>query len=131
MKKIIGVLVLFGIVLLSSVSIISAKDCPDVFEMENKELFGEHRMPIVEFGHKEHTEKYGYSCGSCHHDEEGNKLGDITCSDDIKSCADCHDKPNGNIKSSIDYFSGAIHQNCMGCHKEDNGPVSCTGCHER
>lgn len=131
MKKVTKLLILFSIILVLSINIALAGNCPGVITMKNQKMFNNHKMPIVKFEHTKHVEDYNCNCGSCHHDKKGNKLKNITCNDNIKSCAGCHSKPNGNIKSSIKYFSGAIHQNCTNCHKKNSGPTSCTNCHKR
>jgi len=130
MKKIIMLVSLFVCLAIPVFGNVST-NCPDIITMEHKEAFEQHRMPIVEFEHNKHIEEYGYNCGVCHHDNDGIPLNDITCEDKIDNCIDCHSEPGGNIRSPIEYFSGAIHQNCMDCHKEDGGPVSCNECHVR
>lgn len=113
-------------------------ECREVIPMKHEEAFEQHRMAIVDFTHTKHVEEYGYNCGECHHDETGTPTDDITCSDEIASCIDCHSEPGGNPQSSLDYFSGAIHQNCTECHKdyneevgEDVAPAGCMDCHKR
>ncbi|MFO7838075.1 MAG: cytochrome c3 family protein [Desulfosalsimonadaceae bacterium] len=111
-----------------------------VMKMKNEKAFSQHRMGIVEFDHKAHVEEYGLGCGKCHHDKNHEPLNDLSYDDPVKSCFECHDKtgrPNREEsmseeqwqKERIKYYYGAIHENCMGCHKETKGPTQCTQCH--
>ncbi len=113
-----------------------------VLTMKNEKAFDQHRMGIVEFDHKTHAEEYGLSCGKCHHDKNHKPLNDISYEDPVKSCFECHDKKGRPKreqsmseeewkKEQIKYYYGAIHENCTGCHKETEGPVSCTECHTK
>lgn len=140
-----------GVASLFAVSAINAglEGCPDVITMKHEEAFEQHRMGIVDFTHTKHVEDYGFSCGECHHDGTGTPTDDITCEDDIASCIDCHSKPGQprvdrslpeeeRLKLEREYFLGAIHQNCIDCHREENkkagetiSPVACTECHPR
>ncbi|MFP4226785.1 MAG: cytochrome c3 family protein [Desulfobacterales bacterium] len=120
---------------------------PGMITMKNEKAFEEHRMGIVEFDHEKHAaskpEGYGLGCGDCHHDENGEPLTDLKRGDPVQSCYECHDKdgrPRRDPamsqeewkKEELTYYYGAIHENCMGCHKQmDAGPVSCTECHPR
>ncbi len=119
------------------------EECPDVITMKHEEAFEQHRMGIVDFTHTKHVEEYGYSCGDCHHDETGTPTDDIACGDDIASCIDCHSKPGQpgrdlSTEEELEYFLGAIHMNCIDCHRDFNeqegeniAPVACTQCHPR
>lgn len=113
-----------------------------VIEMKNEEAFSQHRMGIVEFDHKAHVTEYGLGCGKCHHDKNHEPLNDLSYDDPVKSCFECHDKTGRPRreesmseqqwqKERIQYYYGAIHENCMGCHKETKGPTQCTQCHPR
>lgn len=113
-----------------------------VISMKNEKAFAQHRMGIVEFDHKAHAADYGLSCGKCHHDKNGKPLNNLSYDDAVQSCYACHDK-NGRPtreegmsqeqwkKEQLKYYYGAIHENCMGCHKETAGPTRCTECHPR
>lgn len=111
-----------------------------VIKMKNEKAFSQHRMGIVEFDHKSHVDKYGLGCGKCHHDENHKPLNNLSYEDSVAGCFECHDKtgkPRRDQsmsqqeweKEQIKYYYGAIHENCMGCHKETEGPVSCMECH--
>ncbi|HMA85785.1 MAG TPA: cytochrome c3 family protein [Desulfosalsimonadaceae bacterium] len=120
---------------------------PGVITMKNEKAFEQHRMGIVAFDHQKHAadkpEGYGLGCGDCHHDENGEPLTDLKPGDEVQSCYECHDKdgrprrdpalsPEEWKKEELTYYYGAIHENCMGCHKKmGGGPVSCTECHPR
>ncbi len=120
---------------------------PGMITMKNEKAFEEHRMGIVDFDHEKHAaskpEGYGLGCGDCHHDENGEPLTDLKRGDPVQSCYECHDKdgrPRRDPamsqeewkKEELTYYYGAIHENCMGCHKQMGaGPVSCTECHPR
>ncbi len=139
-KKWILAVLFAGVATLFAAAGINAglEECPDVITMKHEDAFEEHRMGIVDFTHTEHVEDYGYDCGECHHDENGEPTNDIACDEDVTSCITCHSEPGGNPQSSTEYYSGAIHKNCMDCHKaynEETGdkvaPIACTQCHPR
>jgi len=146
LKQILTILTLSGIGMLFLVAGINAaeEDCSvsDVITMKNEKAFPQHRMGIVEFDHKTHAEEYELGCGDCHHDENGEPLTDLKAGDCVQSCYECHDKdgrprrdpamsPEEWEKEQLKYYYGAIHENCMGCHKEMGGPKTCTECHPR
>lgn len=118
-------------------------DEPGVMQMKHENAFPQHRMGIVEFDHKAHVDDYGLKCGECHHDENGKPLNDLCYEDPVKGCIECHDKqgrprrdqsmsPEEWKAEQLKYFYGAIHENCMGCHKKmEAGPTRCTECHPR
>ncbi len=145
-KRILMVSVIAGIGMLFLAAGINASDegsVSDVITMKNEKAFPQHRMGIVEFDHKTHAEEYDLSCGDCHHDENGEPLDDLKMGDPVQSCFECHDKkgrprrdqsmsPEEWQKEQLKYYYGAIHENCMGCHKEmEAGPTRCTECHPR
>ena len=123
-------------------SVQQASGVVGVMTMKNEKAFAQHRMGIVEFDHKAHAADYGLSCGKCHHDENGKPLNNLSYDDAVQSCYACHDK-NGRPtreegmseeqwkEEQLKYYYGAIHENCMGCHKETQGPTRCTECHPR
>lgn len=151
LKQILTILTITGIGMLFLVAGINADetacaDAPDVITMKNEKAFEQHRMGIVEFDHKTHADDepdgYGLGCGQCHHDENGEPLTDLKDGDAVQSCYDCHDKnerprrdpsmsPEEWEKEELNYYYGAIHANCIDCHKEMGGPKTCTECHPR
>lgn len=115
--------------------------CPDVIEMENQEAFDGHRMPVVAFDHGTHykADGYGIGCGECHHDENGEPLSELKEGDEAQGCFECHDGtgpgtpkdfmgPPPDAEALNSYYT-AIHVNCVGCHKQQGGPVACNQCH--
>jgi len=151
-KQMIMILTISGIGMLFLVAGINAEETgekacvPDMMKMKNEQAFQQHRMGIVQFNHKKHAadkpDGYGLGCGDCHHDENGKPLSDLKPGDAVQSCFECHDKKNRPRrdpsmspeewkKEQLNYYYGAIHENCMGCHKKQGGPVRCTECHPR
>ena len=116
----------------------------DVIEMKNTAAFPTHLRGIVMFGHKKHIalppDGYGLACGECHHDKDGRPL-DLKAGDFVQGCMTCHEKPDKPKKPAgispeqwrtmeLEYYYGAIHGNCIDCHKAGGaGPVKCNECH--
>ncbi len=90
-----------------------------------------------------------FDCGSCHHHTTGARSlndfcahchADSPASDDV-SCSSCHEKntgafhclPAGETASvyHIDKpgLKGALHLQCLGCHRDEGGPTGCQECH--
>ncbi len=107
----------------------------------------EHTKTQVVFSHQKHLADYKIGCGECHHDDKGQPLNDLKDGDPVKSCFDCHNKP-GELKGKkakglskadkLAYHANALHDNCIGCHKEYNkdnntkaAPQKCTDCHPK
>ena len=148
-KQILTILTIAGIGMLFLAAGVNAEETacePGVIEMKNEQAFSQHRMGIVQFDHKTHAaakpDGYGLGCGDCHHDENGEPLTDLKAGDTVQGCMECHDKPDRPRrdpamspeeweKEQLKYYYGAIHENCMGCHKEMGGPKTCTECHPR
>lgn len=100
----------------------------------------------VDFDHQMHAENY--ACNACHHHTTGDGTQNKTCekchahsepSDDV-SCSGCHQQmvplsslagPAENISYHIDKpgIKGALHLQCLGCHRIEGGPVGCQECH--
>ena len=118
----------------------------DVIEMKNTTAFNEHTRPIVMFGHKKHfspaPDGYGLACGECHHDKNGQPL-ELKAGDFVQACIACHDKPEKPGRPpgmppeewqalQLEYYYGAVHANCIDCHKaRDAGPTKCNECHPK
>jgi len=118
----------------------------DVIEMKNTEAFAKHKKGICVFTHKKHAtaapDGHGVACGECHHDKDGKAL-ELKEGDAVQGCMECHDKaekpkkPKGMAKNEwkemqLEYDYGAMHGNCIGCHKEkDAGPKKCAECHPK
>jgi len=105
-----------------------------------------HTKGTIEFSHKKHAEEYKAVCGECHHDKDGKAL-ELKEGDNVQRCIECHKKP-GELKGKKaegltdiqkhEYHANALHDNCIGCHKEYNdktktkkAPVTCTKCHPK
>ena len=108
----------------SSVTVVNkavAGEPPETIEIkELKNLYGP-----VEFPHSDHFD-YADDCSVCHHHSEGKTI----------SCKVCHKpfkvyKYEGSKRINGLGLKGAYHGRCLGCHKEEGGPVGCTECHER
>ncbi len=96
----------------------------------------------VLFTHKAHSDEesgYGISCKDCHHhpqEEEDVDLRSCVACHDIpkdgkapESCAECHE-PDDYEVDSLTRRTDAYHNQCIGCHKENEaGPEECTDCH--
>jgi len=112
-------------------------------------LEGEYFSTVL-FDHSFH-EEVG-DCDACHHHATGGGTSDRNCMEchadsparQSVACSDCHAKQPFSAetlqaKSTNTYqyhvdtpgLKGALHQNCLGCHKEQDGPVGCQDCHER
>jgi len=122
----------------------NADDAPESVTIDYlQELYEE-----VNFDHRMHSDMY--DCNACHHHTTGTGAQSKNCkkchaasaaSDDV-SCSGCHkyEKPvpaanrqttNSNIYH-IDKpgLKGALHLQCLGCHRSDNGPTGCLECHK-
>lgn len=121
-----------------------AEDAPTTVTIDYMEELYE----AVDFDHQTHSEMY--DCSSCHHHTTGDTPQEQTCrkchanseaSEDV-ACSACH-KQNRTISSpaakSTDPFiyhidipglKGALHLQCLGCHRSEGGPVGCRECHD-
>lgn len=116
---------------------------PDVIAMSNS-LYPEHTKPIVQFTHAKHVQDYGIGCGECHHDDSAQPLANLKMGDPVAGCGECHSeagRPGPEAKTPSDklaYHMQAVHQNCIGCHKDYNtekgvkdAPQTCAQCHPK
>jgi hypothetical protein len=119
--------------------------CPDTITMESK-LFPTHKKSLVTFTHAKHNGYCDSKCANCHHVYKDGKNvwkeGDA-----VQKCAECHkeakaptgaDAPKLSKAEKIKtYYYSAIHENCVGCHKElkkaakPTGPTTCSKCHPK
>ncbi len=147
-KHVVLLLAIVGVALLFFGVSINAEETksPEVIKMNNTDAFAKHKKSIVTFEHTKHSaakpDGYGISCGKCHHDADGKAL-ELKEGDAVKGCLECHDKtekpkkPKGIAKEDwkamqLEYYYGAIHADCIGCHKEGKaGPVKCAECHPK
>lgn len=101
----------------------------------------------VVFDHGMHME--GFDCSSCHHHTIGGTTEHQLCSRCHKhsgqtehvTCSACHENSQNPLPQSepqaapvyhIDRpgLKGALHLQCVGCHRLEGGPVGCRECHE-
>ncbi len=78
----------------------------------------------VRFMHRKHAGMIR-DCTECHHHRPADPK-----AEEALRCSSCHQTPfNPEIPERIG-LKGALHRQCMGCHKKWNrGPVGCTDCH--
>ncbi len=123
-----------------------ATDAPEGIVID---VLSNHYEPVV-FDHELHV-GVAEDCSTCHHHTTGTGTADSYCArchsneaeQELVSCQDCHladpfSAAAINVKSGQDLFhvdvsglKGAYHQNCIGCHKEMDGPTGCQDCHAR
>lgn len=118
----------------------------DVIAMNNPAY--PHTKGIVQFTHKKHNDEFKLNCGECHHNDKAEPLKDLKMGDGVQGCIECHSKPGkapkpkeGETLSKSDalaYHVEALHENCIGCHKDHNqknntkaAPVTCGNCHPK
>lgn len=140
-KKLITLLLAAGMAVIFAATVQAGTSAPDTIKMETKGF--KHKKPIVDFSHKKHYTDYKLACGKCHHDDKGKPLTSLKEGDDVKQCSECHNKFKKDKKNRKDIMvlENAMHENCIGCHKEINkkagdpkgrkgpGPTSCSKCH--
>lgn len=96
----------------------SAKQAPPVITYgSGKEGYGR-----VEFSHGAHAEmaEMGGGCYRCHHYDHGGM---------IQKCGSCHSAARARSDLSAPDLKGALHQLCIGCHKEWGHSTNCAVCH--
>lgn len=104
MKKIVILLVVAGLVATTA-----------MFAMANNgpaEIKLEASMGTVTFQHTAHQAKVA-DCTECHH--KGVEAG---------KCTACH-----GVDAAVPKAKDAFHKLCKDCHKAQNGPTKCKGCH--
>ncbi|MFH1195619.1 MAG: cytochrome c3 family protein [bacterium] len=76
----------------------------------------------VTFSHFLHAEMAGISggCKTCHH---FNNTGNIL------KCVDCHEVTRARNDISKPDLKGALHRQCIDCHREWSGNAECGSCH--
>ncbi len=91
---------------------------------------------------------YPNGCGDCHHDDKGKPIAGLKADSKVQACIECHkkcgeapkgkDAPKLDKKQKLEYHGEALHDNCIGCHKEFNkefkpkkAPVTCNDCHPK
>lgn len=150
-KKFFALLLAAGIAVIFTASGIQAgTQADDVITMKSQLLDATRKKSpdakkpykLVEFTHKKHHDEYKISCGDCHHDNDGKPLADLKEGDDVKKCEACHTHATSGDKTfqgkykknpvDIMHLESAIHENCIGCHKEKGLKVGtkCGDCHK-
>jgi cytochrome c553 len=124
----------------------ATQQAPDSITMESK-LFPKHKKSLVTLNHKKHNVDYKIACADCHHVYKDGKNvwkeGDA-----VQKCDACHteakaptgaDAPKLSQAEKIKaYYYSAIHENCVGCHKDLKKadpakviPTKCAECHPK
>jgi hypothetical protein len=139
-----SLLLTLGILIVGTMFIVSgvmASDVPDTLTMESK-CYKTRKKLHQPFTHKKHAADYKIACTDCHHEfKDGKNVWKEGQA--VKKCDACHtdpEKPKGKEvtrEQQIASHYWAIHENCVGCHKElktaqkPTGPTSCTQCHPK
>jgi predicted CXXCH cytochrome family protein len=92
------------------------------------DAFTNRQRPAAVFVHEEHNETAEIEeCNVCHHlYQDGEKVEDESSED--MGCSDCHNVKKGGPTRPL---MKAYHNLCQGCHKNEEGPVTCGECHPR
>jgi len=109
MKKLIGFLLVFGLVTLFALPALSKPNG------DAKHKFNRQTMGTVDFAHERHK-GYVNDCKECHHMGVG-----------TGGCVDCH---GGDSRARSK--KSAFHDSCMGCHAQRGVSTSedCNFCHK-
>ncbi len=146
-RKLLTLLLAAGIAMVFVVTGLHAgTEVKDIFVLEDpgykKPKKRAPKFKNLEFTHKKHAEDHKIACGECHHDKDNKPL-DLKMGDDVQKCSECHNifKKDKKNKKDIMVHENAMHENCVGCHKELNkkagdpkglkgpAPASCGKCH--
>ena len=119
------------------------KDPPEMITLESLQDLYE---PVI-FDHAMHLE--AFSCSGCHHHTTGEAATNPQCSrchetSEAKaevSCSACHlISPNLGLQPEAEAvqiyhidrpgLKGALHLQCLPCHRSEGGPTGCPDCHE-
>lgn len=105
MKKLLTLFVVLTFVTIGAFSVFAADNGPAEVKLEAS-------MGTVTFQHAAHQGRVA-DCTTCHH--EGVEAG---------ACRSCHDaKPEAPKAKTV------FHKLCKDCHKTNDGPTKCKGCH--
>lgn len=121
-------------------------EAPDDITMNSK-VYKKHKKALVTLTHKKHNVDYKIACADCHHVYKDGKNvwkeGDA-----VQKCDECHSEAKApKVKKGepkipkkekiLKYHYSAIHENCVGCHKDlkkaakPTGPTTCKDCHPK
>jgi hypothetical protein len=142
-----SLLLTLGVLALGTLFMVSgalAGDVPETFTMHSK-IYKKAKKIHQSFTHKKHATDYKIACTDCHHEyKDGKNVWKE--GQEVKKCEACHTDPKKPKKpkdkeltkeQKIASHYWAIHENCVGCHKElkkaqkPTGPTSCTKCHPK
>ncbi len=137
-----------GVILLSAVLAVGcyAMDYPEEIEIDSLVNLYE----AVVFDHAMHVDATE-NCSECHHHTTGTGVANEYCAKchngneemDLVACVDCHSadplSPENLHNPTPDFvyhndqpnLKAAYHLNCIGCHKEVDGPTGCEDCHAK
>ncbi len=116
-KQAFGFILLFLFVLISAVVLADkASNAPETIVLKKLENLWQ----PVNFDHSMHVD-VAENCTTCHHKPVGKNL----------ACSECHKIPFDEKNLKVIGLKGALHQQCMGCHKENKMDNSCDFCHKR
>jgi UDP-N-acetylmuramyl tripeptide synthase len=141
--------VALGVVFLFAV-VYATQQAPDSITMNTK-VYKKHKKALVTLGHKKHNVDYKVVCADCHHVYKGGKNtwkeGAEVQKCDAKGCHDKAKAPKAKEgekkltrkeKAVQGYHYSAIHENCLGCHKDLKKadktkavPTKCAQCHPK
>ncbi len=128
----------------------ATQQVPDSVTMESK-VYAKHKKALVNLSHKKHNVDYKIGCADCHHVyTDGKNVWKE--GDEVKKCdaEGCHSKAKApkakegekklsrKEKASQGFHYSAIHENCVGCHKDVKKadktkavPTKCAECHPK
>jgi len=122
-----------------------AMDAEDAPETVSLDVLQRH-YETVEFDHRMHAD--GFECASCHHHSTGGGTRQPVCvkchADSPEAaevaCSACHpaegpvigregEKPENRYHIDTPGLLGALHLQCLGCHRTEGAAVGCEDCH--
>jgi hypothetical protein len=145
---------ILGVFLLAIGAAVAQQTIPDVIDFDGAtdggssgDIFRSIYSGPVKFTHSKHVDEYGAVCGDCHHDSDAEPINSYD-PDAMYACIECHDEEgllHGPVAENevsdsdrIAHRANAIHQQCIGCHRQYNElndvvrvPESCRTCHAR
>jgi len=97
----------------------SAAEGPGIVTMNEK---GEHYGRVV-FSHRSHAEmsETGSGCSECHHEATEGRV--------MRKCSECHSPSRLRTDLEKPDLRGAIHRQCVACHRQWEPDIRCGACH--
>lgn len=105
MKKILTLFVATAMVSAAALTVIAADNGPAEVKLDAS-------MGAVTFNHAAHQESVA-DCATCHH-----------VSVEAGACRSCH-----GADPEVSKAKKVFHKLCKDCHKKNEGPTKCKGCH--